>query len=175
MRQFGRKSGPDLVRVQINDVLRQAFDIFSQQLKVRGIEVVWEITPDLPMVMGDPGRLEQVIINLLINARDAIEESSAGDSRQMHAHRIKLATSQTDGRVVVSVCDTGAGIAAGMAERIFEPFFTTKKVGQGTGLGLSISYGIIKECNGAIYARPNPEGGACFFIEFPIPAATKPA
>ena len=170
MRQFGRKSGPDLVPVQINDVIRQAFDIFSQQLKVRGIEVVWEITPDLPLVMGDPGRLEQVIINLLINARDAIEERSAGDSSQMHAHRIKLATTQAGGRVVVSVCDTGAGIPEGMAERIFEPFFTTKKVGQGTGLGLSISYGIIKECNGAIYARPNPEGGACFFIEFPIPA-----
>ena len=169
MRQFGRKTDPNLERVQVNDVLSQAFDIFSQQLKVRGIEVVWDITPDLPLVMGDPGRLEQVIINLLINARDAIEARSAGSPAKALSHMIKLATAQKDGKVVISVCDTGTGISEEMAERIFEPFFTTKKVGQGTGLGLSISYGIIKECSGEIYVRPNPEGGACFFIEFPVP------
>ena len=169
MRQFGRKTDPNLERVQVNDVLSQAFDIFSQQLKVRGIEVVWDITPDLPLVMGDPGRLEQVIINLLINARDAIEARSAGSPTKALSHMIKLATAQKDGKVVISVCDTGTGISEEMAERIFEPFFTTKKVGQGTGLGLSISYGIIKECSGEIYARPNPGGGACFFIEFPVP------
>ncbi|WP_054029484.1 PAS domain S-box protein [Desulfatitalea tepidiphila] len=172
MRQFGRKSGPELVPVQVNDILRQAFDIFSQQLKVRGIEVEWEITSDLPMVMGDPGRLEQVFINLLINARDTIEEQMAAEPGHHRSHRIRLSTTRTDDRVVVSVCDTGTGIPDGIAERIFEPFFTTKKVGQGTGLGLSISYGIIKECNGRIYTRPNPQGGACFLIEFPIPPET---
>jgi histidine kinase len=74
MRQFGRKSDPNLEPVDLNEVLERAFEIFSQQLKVRGIDVKWQTEPDLPRIMGDPSRLEQVIINLLINARDAIEE-----------------------------------------------------------------------------------------------------
>jgi histidine kinase len=169
MRQFGRKSDPNLVRVQINDVLTQAFDIFSQQLKVRGIDVVWDVAPDLPMVMGDPNRLEQVFINLLINARDAIEAHGTGPLAESQPRMIRLSSSRHGRMVEVRVCDTGIGIPQELHERIFEPFFTTKKVGEGTGLGLSISYGIVKECNGEIYARPNPEGGACFILEFPIP------
>ncbi|MFZ1983817.1 MAG: PAS domain S-box protein [Desulfatitalea sp.] len=169
MRQFGRKTDPNLERVQINDVLTQAFDIFSQQLKVRGIEVVWEIAPDLPMVMGDANRLEQVFINLLINARDAIEARGAGALAESRPRMIRLSSALRGRTVEVRVCDTGIGIPQEMLERIFEPFFTTKKVGEGTGLGLSISYGIVKECNGEIYARSNPEGGACFILEFPVP------
>lgn len=170
MRQFGRKADPNLERVQINDVLRQAFDMFSQQLKVRGIEVVWNIQADLPLVMGDSGRLEQVIINLLLNARDAIEERWHGARPESAVKQILLSTARLGDDVALWVCDTGTGIAPGLSDKIFEPFFTTKKVGQGTGLGLSISYGIIKECNGHIYVRPNAGGGACFVIKFPIPA-----
>jgi histidine kinase len=118
--------------------------------------------------MGDPARLEQVIINLLVNARDAIEARCAAGQKGPHA--ISLSTAQQGDKVTVRVCDTGEGIPDALLEKIFEPFFTTKKVGQGTGLGLSISYGIIKECGGRIYARPNPSGGACFIIEFSIPA-----
>ena len=69
---------------------------------------------------------------------------------------------------MVTVCDSGLGIPEAFREKIFEPFFTTKKVGQGTGLGLSISYGIVKECGGRIQAGPNPDGGACFVIDFPV-------
>ncbi len=170
MRQFGRKTDPDLERVQINDVLEQAFEIFHQQLKVRGIEVVWDIDEKLPRIMGDLGRLEQVVINLLINARDAIEEKWADASNSMAQKKIHLTSARHGNLVVVQVCDTGNGIPDKIMGKIFEPFFTTKRVGQGTGLGLSISYGIIKECNGHIYARANPEGGVCFIMEFRIPA-----
>jgi len=169
MRQFGRKTDPNLEKVQINHVLRQAFDIFSQQLKVRGIRVEWLVDEQLPMIMGDPGRLEQVMINLLLNARDAIEEKWDAAPAAEADKVIRLTSARRDGHVVVEVCDSGAGIPDHIREKIFEPFYTTKKVGQGTGLGLSISYGIIQECNGQIYARSNPEGGACFVVEFPIP------
>jgi histidine kinase len=170
MRQFGRKSDDlRLDRVQINHILQQAFEIFSQQLKIRGIDVIWETDPELPMILGDAGRLEQVMINLLLNARDAIEERMAGRSGPEAPGLIRISTAHTDGRVVVQVCDNGIGIPETYLNKIFEPFFTTKKVGQGTGLGLSISYGIIQECHGRIYARPNPGGGSCFVIEFPVP------
>jgi len=170
MRQFGRKADANLEKVQINDVLTQAFDFFSQQLKVRGIDIVWDIAPDLPMVIGDTARLEQVVINLLVNARDAIEEKwPSGAPAPEAVRKIRLSTSRRGNKVRLSVCDSGIGIEPGLEEKVFEPFFTTKKVGQGTGLGLSISYGIIRECNGDIYARPNPDGGTCFHVEFPIP------
>ena len=168
MRQFGRKADPDLAKVQLNDIITQALELFSQQLKVRGIDIQVNPAPDLPMVMGDPDRLEQVVINLLINARDAIEERHTSDRYAPDAVKeIRLATTLKDHVIELSVCDTGIGIDPQIAERIFEPFFTTKKVGQGTGLGLSISYGIIKECGGRIYARPGMDGGTCFIIEFP--------
>ncbi len=169
MRQFGRKTDPNLEKVQINHVLRQAFDIFSQQLKVRGIQVEWLIEEKLPLIMGDPDRLEQVMINLLINARDAIEEKWEAEHSAEAIKVIRLSTARKNSKIVVEVCDSGAGIPEQIREKIFDPFFTTKKVGQGTGLGLSISYGIIQECDGQIYARSNPEGGACFVVEFPIP------
>jgi histidine kinase len=168
MRQFGRKNDELGLRpVQLNDILKQGFEFFSQQLKVRGIEVDWHIDPQLPLVLGDAGRLEQVVINLLINARDAIEERWSSAPEEAAVRQISIMSAVNNDRVVVRVCDSGCGIPEEHWDKIFEPFFTTKKVGQGTGLGLSISYGIIKECGGNIHAHPNPDGGACFTIDFP--------
>ena len=119
--------------------------------------------------MADPSRLEQVFINLLLNARDAIE-SQWGDQPADDADgekAIRLRTDTENGWVVCRVCDTGTGIADNMVEKIFEPFFTTKEVGKGTGLGLSISYGIVKECGGIIEAVPNAPQGTCFVLRFP--------
>jgi histidine kinase len=169
MRQFARKSDLKLERVQLNEVLRRAFDIFSQQLKLRSIEVAWEIDPQLPKIDADPGRLEQVFINLLINARDAIEERWGEAEAGPGSKRIVIGTRAAGPLVVCEICDTGVGVPAHMTERIFEPFFTTKQAGKGTGLGLSISYGIVKDCRGTIRVRPQPAGGACFVLEFPIP------
>jgi histidine kinase len=169
MRQFARKSDLKLERIQLNEVLRRAFDIFSQQLKLRSIEVAWEIDPELPKIDADPGRLEQVFINLLINARDAIEERWGAAEAGPGLKHIVIGTRAAGPLVVCEICDTGVGVPAHMTERIFEPFFTTKQAGKGTGLGLSISYGIVKDCRGTIRVRPHPTGGACFVLEFPIP------
>jgi histidine kinase len=163
MRQFGRMTDPELSRVSLNAVLQRAFEIFHQQLKVRGIDVHWRLAEDLPEIMGDADRLEQVMINLLINARDAIEEGGHAIDRK----EIQIATWHTPEQVCFQVCDSGVGITPTAVTKIFDPFYTTKKVGKGTGLGLSISYGIVKECGGTIQTEESALGGACFVCRFP--------
>jgi histidine kinase len=169
MRQFARKSELNLERVKINEVLKSAFDIFSQQLKVRGIEVKWDLEENLPKILADPGRLEQVFINLLLNARDAIEEKFGGGGEVDVEKRITLKTWSDGIHVVAEIRDTGTGIPKAIEEKLFEPFFTTKEVGKGTGLGLSISYGIVKDCGGDIKAVSRGDNeGSVFFVTFPI-------
>ncbi len=168
MREFGRKSDISLEKVQVNAVLEKALEILGQQLKVRGIEVVWDLEQDLPLIMADPDRLEQVFINLLINARDAIDEKCKLQPHEKGDKRITLKTRSSPREITVEISDTGGGIADTLLERIFEPFFTTKKVGRGTGLGLSISYGIVQECKGTIQAFSRKEKGAVFVIKFPV-------
>lgn len=167
MRQFGRKSDLDLVAVDLNAVLRRTLEIFSRQLTVRGIEIALDLMQDLPAVSADANRLEQVFINLLINARDAIMDRVAVESPETVEKKIALHTGCDEKQVNVKVCDSGIGIPQPMREKIFEPFFTTKEVGKGTGLGLSISYGIIKDFGGSVKATANDSGGACFIIAFP--------
>jgi len=168
LRQFGRKSDLGLESVQINQIILKAFDIFSQQLKVRGIDTVWALQDDLPQVMVDADRLEQVFINLLINARDAIMDRLEKEDPQAFDKKIFLRTQSEQNKVIIDVCDTGIGIPPSLVDRIFEPFFTTKEVGKGTGLGLSISYGIIKDFGGNIRVSKNEPQGTCFAISFPI-------
>jgi histidine kinase len=168
MRLFGRKTTFSKEAVNINDTLVKAFDIFSQQLKLREIDVQWDLEDALPKIIADPVRLEQVFINLLLNARDAIVtrcETQSGDTSEKEK-RITISTGHTDDRVMVCIKDTGTGIPDSVMDKIFEPFFTTKKVGEGTGLGLSISYGIIKESGGDITVKNNPEGGVTFTLIF---------
>jgi histidine kinase len=170
MRQFARKSDARLERTPINQVIEKAFDMFDQQLKVRGIEVEWDLAPDLPVILAEPNRLEQVFVNLFLNARDAIEEKWELQVDVEAVKKIRIATRREADAVIAEVCDAGYGVPAAMADKIFEPFFTTKEVGKGTGLGLSISYGIVKELGGDIFVHPSPEGGACFVIQFPLKA-----
>jgi histidine kinase len=133
---------------------------------------VWDIDGTLPKILADPGRLEQVFINLLLNARDAIEEKSAGRS-EPGEKIITLKTWQDGQQVVAEVRDTGGGIPKAIEDKLFEPFFTTKQVGKGTGLGLSISYGIVKDCGGDIKADSRDNEGAVFYVTFPIPSGRK--
>ncbi len=168
MREFGRKSDIKLVKVQVNDLLERSFEIFSQQLRVRGIDVVWNTEKNLPMIMANPDRLEQVFINLFVNARDAIEEKWNSKDYKKDSKKITFITRSDKKQVIVEICDTGRGIPKDISDKIFEPFFTTKEVGEGTGLGLSISYGIIKECGGKIKVASSNAKGTCFAITFPI-------
>ncbi len=167
MREFGRKAEVKKGRVQVNVALEKALEIFNQQLKLREIEVIRDFQPDLPPVMADENRLEQVFINLLINARDAIEERNAGGTPAGQVKRIWLKTHSRNREVIIEIEDTGMGIPAAILDRIFEPFFTTKRVGKGTGLGLSISYGIVHDYEGTIEAENQPGRGARFIIRFP--------
>ena len=169
MREFGRKSEIATEIINVNPVIEKAFEIFAQQLKLRGIEVVWELAPDLPGIKADASKLEQVIINLLVNARDAIEDRWGQRPSDADTGNKKIIIrSRSDGRfVTLEVEDTGTGIPADQMEKIFEPFYTTKEAGKGTGLGLSITYSIIREWGGIIYADPHRKEGARITIRFP--------
>ncbi|MBW2109412.1 MAG: PAS domain-containing protein, partial [Deltaproteobacteria bacterium] len=168
MREFGRKSEVKRVPVQVNDPLSKALEIFSRQLKLRDIEVIVNLADDLPVIMADANRLEQVFINLLINARDAIEEKwTAQDRRPDEKKRIEIESRLREGKVTVEVSDTGVGIDDAIVDKIFEPFFTTKNVDKGTGLGLSISYGIIKDYSGTIEVESVKGCKTTFRITFP--------
>jgi histidine kinase len=168
MREFGRKSEVSKERVQVNETLDRAHEIFSQQLKLREIEVVKDYEEDLPYVLADSNRLEQVFINLLINARDAIEEKLNDVGHTNGEKKIFLKTTHQGRMIKIEVRDTGKGIPKPILDKIFEPFFTTKKVGKGTGLGLSISYGIVQDFDGTIKVETEEDKGSNFVIMFPV-------
>jgi len=167
MREFGRKSDKRLDPISINEVLNKTSEIFSQQLKARGIDVVWDLADKLPRIRADANRLEQVFINLLINARDAIEEKIQASPHLKGEKKIYLASRRRDGFVQVEVRDTGKGIPRALIGKIFEPFFTTKEAGKGTGLGLSISYQIVRDFGGTIRGQSREGEGSSFVINFP--------
>ena len=172
MREFGRKSTSEVESVQINEVILRSLDFFSQQLRLRNIEVVLDLVEGVPMIKADPNRLEQVFINLFTNARDAIEEKSPQEPSPQGGKRITIRTRFNRRYVFAEVCDTGIGIPKEITRKIFEPFFTTKTVGKGTGLGLSISYRIVSDFGGTIDAVSKEGEGACFNIRFPRESAT---
>ena len=163
LRDFSRQSKGKRQPTDLNHVVTQAFTFLAQQLKTRNIDVVQALEPALPAVWMDPLQIEQVLLNLVTNARDAMEATGSGT--------ITIRTERTqDGRVALSVTDTGPGIAPDLQERIFDPFFTTKEVGKGTGLGLSICHGIVEEHAGELRVQsPVVDGrGAQFTIVLPL-------
>jgi len=167
MREFGRKSDIEAEEINLNDVIRRSFDFFSQQLKLHDIDVEWELDEPLPPIKADPNRMEQVFINMLLNARDAIDEKCSANDCSPGDRLITLRSRSTRRKVTVEIHDSGSGIAKDILPRLFEPFFTTKEVGKGTGLGLSISYGIVNDYGGTIHATSPKEGGSRFVISLP--------
>ncbi len=130
LREFGRKSEFQMYPTDLNEAIRGAFTLLGQQLALREISVELNLQADLPKILGDKNRLEQVFLNLITNARDAMTSNAAGVPR-----RLTVMSFAVKDRVVVEVSDTGAGIPQSVLGRIFEPFFTTKPFGEGTGLG----------------------------------------
>jgi len=166
LRTFGRAAPASREAISLRQVIERALSLMQEQLRLREIEVTVDLGPVEPVVLGNAIQLEQVFINLLTNARDAV----AGSPRKA----IWISGSARSGVVEVAFADTGPGIPAGLERRIFDPFFTTKDVGKGTGLGLSITYGIIKEHGGTISVVSAPGEGATFLIHLPLaPADTK--
>ncbi len=168
---FARQHPQKLTPVDINDVIQESLLMLGAQLRNRGIEVELGFGADLPPVMGNANQLEQVILNLMTNARDGLEactEPSDG-VKSKKCISVKTLLSPTDpASIHILVKDTGTGISPQTAERLFDPFFTTKPVGKGTGLGLSISYGIIKDHDGDIQLLETGDHGTTFRIRLPI-------
>jgi two-component system C4-dicarboxylate transport sensor histidine kinase DctB len=166
LRTFGRAALASREPIQLRQVVERALSLMQEQLRLRQIEVTVDLGPEDPTVVGDPIQLEQVFINLLTNARDAMAQSPRKE--------IRITSSIGTAGIQIAVADTGHGIPQGLEGRIFDPFFTTKDVGKGTGLGLSITYGIIKEHGGTITVASQPGEGATFFIHLPLATDCSP-
>jgi len=135
----------------------ETLGLFEPHLRGRRIDLVRRIEGPLYRVNGNRGRLQQVLMNLLLNAVDAMPDGG----------RVTVSARGASGRVQIEVGDTGCGISAEHLDRIYDPFFTTKPRGQGTGLGLSVSYGIVKEHSGTLSAESSPGEGARFVVSLP--------
>ncbi len=161
LQTFARKHKPQKDTVGINGIIEGALELRSYQLKVDNIEVRKDLDPTLPKTMADFHQLQQVFLNLIINAHQAM----TGDKGEGY---LVLRTRRTKDRIVAEIEDSGPGISPDNITKIFDPFFTTKEVGQGTGLGLSICYGIVEEHKGRISAHNRADRGAVFVVELPI-------
>jgi len=162
---FARQHKPERTSTSLNQVLDDALELRGYELRVRGIEVVRDYDEDLPETMADAHQLQQVFLNLITNAEQAMEK------RQGNTQRLLVSTRRAGNVIRIEVEDSGPGIPPNLLERIFNPFFTTKPTGSGTGLGLSISLGIVREHEGKIWAENSPTGGAHFTIELPLVAS----
>ncbi len=157
-RQHKAEKGP----AALNQVLDDTLELRGYELRVRGIDVRREYDEALPDTMGDGHQLQQVFLNLITNAEQAMERAEG------RHHRLTVRTRNAGDIIRIEVEDTGAGVPPNLLERIFNPFFTTKPTGHGTGLGLSISLGIVREHEGRIWAENGPQGGARFIVELPV-------
>lgn len=159
---FSRTSTTEFEDVDLNRVVRETVSLIEHQLSKAGIRVELECDDALSPVRGNAGKLQQVFLNLFLNARDAMEGGGT----------LRVKTWSEEGVAKVSVSDTGQGIAPELMPRIYDPFFTTKPARKGTGLGLAVTYGIVKEHGGSISVESRPGAGTCFRLEFPL--ARKP-
>jgi two-component system, NtrC family, sensor kinase len=165
---FSRTSTTEFGEVSVNRVIQETLSLLEHQMQKAGLEVRTGLDATAPTITGNPGKLQQVFLNLFINARDAM---TAGGVLEVKTRR------EGDGGVQIDVIDSGHGIDPEHIDRIYDPFFTTKGARKGTGLGLSVTYGIIQEHGGAIKVFSQPGGGTRFHLEFPSVTAKsrKPA
>ena len=158
---FSRQRQPERSSVDLNRVMADTLTLRRFVLSTEQIEVVTDLEPELPQTWADPFQLQQVVLNLLINAEHALVGRKG-------KRKVTLRTRRSGDRIVASVSDNGPGIPEEMRRRLFEPFFTTKPVGEGSGFGLAISHGIVRQHGGHLRFRSSPGTGATFEIELPI-------
>jgi signal transduction histidine kinase/CheY-like chemotaxis protein len=169
---FARENKPERMRVNLNEIVERTLALRSYELKVQNIAVECELAPDLPETIGDPYQLQQVVLNLLVNAEHALLQDRGRGQVWIRTHALP------GGKISLEVSDDGPGIPPEIASRIFDPFFTTKASGVGTGLGLSIVYGIVQQHGGEVTFESRPGAGVKFVMELPVisnPAAARPA
>ncbi len=155
---FARFSDRDFEEVNVNSLMLDTLSLLEHQFRKSRIEVQMDFDPTLPKTVGNGGKLQQVFMNLFLNARDSMPDGG----------KLRLATRLENSELVVEIEDTGVGISKEDIKRIYDPFFTTKPVGKGTGLGLSISYGIIQEHSGRIAVTSEPGRGTSFSLYLPV-------
>ncbi len=175
---FARRRKSQKEPANVNTLLERVLELRNYDLRVRNIDVALELDPAIPETMLDANQIQQVFLNIIINA----EQAMRGDGGE---GRLRIKTSVAGGQVRISFTDSGPGMGADTLRRIFDPFFTTKDAGEGTGLGLTISYGIVEEHGGRIWAESSGGRGTTFTIELPVvrgepaarpaPAAESPA
>jgi signal transduction histidine kinase len=158
---FARRHQPERKLSDVNSLVETTVDFLQYQLRTSNIEVATRVDPGLPQTMLDPHQIQQVFLNILNNARQAIEGHRPNG-------RVTIITERAGANVRVILQDNGPGIAEENLSKLFDPFFTTKEVGKGTGLGLSLCYGIVKEHGGTIQVRSKPGEGATFIVELPL-------
>lgn len=158
---FARRHQPERKPASVNKLIEAAIDILQYQLRTSNIQIKLQLDPDLPAAMLDSHQMQQVFVNIINNARQAIEAHGPEGW-------IKITTETAGANLRISVQDSGPGIPEENLSKIFDPFFTTKEIGKGTGLGLSLCYGIVKEHEGNITPMSRPGEGATFVIELPI-------
>jgi two-component system NtrC family sensor kinase len=158
---FARKHTYVKELTQMNNIIEDVLKLRDYELKVNSIEVNKRLAPDLPEIMVDNFQMQQVFLNIIINAEYFMTEAH-------NRGTLAITTKKQNGNVVISIADDGPGILEENLRRIFDPFFTTKPTGKGTGLGLSICHGVVTEHGGQIYAKSQLGKGAAFFIELPL-------
>jgi len=154
---FSRTGGAAFKEVNLNQVIDETLTLVTHPFRAGNVQVIKNLEADLPGILGSSNRLQQVFLNLFLNAKDAMPSGGM----------LEVRTAAHNGTVEIEVADTGMGIQRENLARVFDPFFTTKATGRGTGLGLSVSYGIIKEHAGKIEVRSTPGKGTSFRLEFP--------
>ncbi|MBM4347543.1 MAG: PAS domain S-box protein [Deltaproteobacteria bacterium] len=163
IRNFAREDrGQNEDDVDPNDAVQNVFSMIGRQIEVHGIQVKKYLLADIPPIKANLNRLEQVVMNLIVNARQALDDCSH-DSKELWVR-----TGKEDGHIFIEVGDNATGIPEPFLTKVFDPFFTTKEVGQGTGLGLTISQTIMSEFKGRIEAFNNSKGGATFLVTAPV-------
>lgn len=159
---FARRQRPEKEYADINSIISGVIEMRSYEMRNNNIKVLTRLAADLPRTMANIGQLQQVFLNIFINAEQVLTQQESGE--------ILVSTAPVDGNIRISITDNGPGISGDNLDKLFDPFFTTRDSDGGTGLGLSISYGIIKEHGGKIYANSISGNGATFTIDLPVVA-----
>lgn len=159
---FARKRQTTRMMVDVNELIRETLAVRAYEQRVNNVRVTQSLAPRVPRVFADGYQIKQVILNLVINAEQALQSTGAAGSIVVRTWH------DAENGVVIEVKDDGPGMSEERQARIFDPFYTTKEVGEGTGLGLSVAYGIVQEHGGRIWVMSQPGNGASFFVQLPV-------